>query len=105
MAECAPAANFDSLILKSILAYGLTILSEISLPEAPSTSGKPDVTVRLGKVEKPPGPRDAERTYAIDRNQFQVFWRGVGTFAIRLGHEVVIEPDGEVEEAVLRQYL
>jgi len=88
-----------------VVAYGLSIQSEILLPEAPATRAAPQVIVRLGKVEKPFGEADAERTYAIDREQFRVYWRGVGTFLIRLGCEVVIEPETDVEEAVLRLYL
>ena len=91
--------------MTKVVAYGLTIQSEIPLPEAPATKAIPQVTVRLGKVEKPLGRPDAERSYAIDRDRFRVYWRGAGTFLISLGREVAIEPEPDAEEEVVRQYL
>jgi hypothetical protein len=41
----------------------------------------------------------------MDREQLRIFWRGVGTFLIRLGREVVIEPEPATEDAVLRLFL
>jgi hypothetical protein len=88
-----------------ILAFGLTIQSEIPLPQAPATNGVPQVVARLGKVEKPGGGSDAWRTYAIEGETLRVFWRGVGTFKIRAGAEVVIEPEPDAEEAMIQLYL
>jgi hypothetical protein len=91
--------------MNTFAVSGLTIQSEIPLPEAPETTATPQVIVRLGKVEKPLGYPDAERAYAITREEFRVFWRGVGTFSIRRGREVTIEPDPGIEESILRLYL
>lgn len=84
---------------------GLTIQSEVPLPEVPQATTEPDVVIRLGHVEKPLGDSDAERIYAVSREEFRVFWRGVGTFAIRHGREVTIEPDEGTEQAILRLYI
>ncbi|HEX3717562.1 MAG TPA: hypothetical protein VH595_06310 [Verrucomicrobiae bacterium] len=91
--------------MTSVVAYGLAIQSEIQLPEAPATTAPPQVIIRFGKVEKPRGAADAERVYAIDREEFRVFWRGVGTFVIRSGREVIIEPEPDCEEAIMRLYV
>jgi hypothetical protein len=89
----------------TLAVCGLAIRSEVPLPEVPSTTDVPDVIIRLGRVEKPPGNRDAERTYAVSSEEFRVFWRGVGTFSIRRGCEVIIDPDADTEEAILRLYI
>src|SRR5882724_8544688 len=90
--------------MTTAVAFGLRIHSEIPLPEAPNTEGKSEVTIRFGKVEKPAGD-DTARTYAVYREQIRVFWRGVGTFSIRSGCEVVVDPELGAEAAVLRLYL
>jgi hypothetical protein len=86
-------------------AYGLAIQSEIPLPEAPASGNETQVVIRLGKVEKPPGDPNAERTYQIDQKNFRVYWRGVGTFLICCGSDVLVEPEPGAEEAILRLYL
>ncbi|HEY3913186.1 MAG TPA: hypothetical protein VGN61_01765 [Verrucomicrobiae bacterium] len=91
--------------MNRVVAYGLNIQSEIHLVEAPPTAGLPDVLIRFGKVKKPLGDADAERIYEIDREEFRVFWRGVGTFLIRSGREVLIEPEPDCEEALMRLYV
>jgi hypothetical protein len=91
--------------MTNVVAYGLTIQSEIQLPEAPATTAAPQVIIRYGKVEKPRGDVGAERIYAIDRKEFRVFWRGVGTFLIHSGCEVIIEPELDCEEAIMRLYV
>ena len=92
-------------IMTNVEAYGLAIQSEIPLPEAPATGAGTQVLIRQGKVEKPAGEPNAERTYEIDQANFRVYWRGVGTFLIRCGTDVVVEPESGAEEAVLRLYL
>jgi hypothetical protein len=90
--------------MNSVAAYGLSIQSEIPLLEAPPARTGPQVLVRLGKVEKPAGS-EAGQGYAADKDRFRVYWRGVGTFSIANGSMVVVEPERETEEAVLRLYL
>jgi hypothetical protein len=91
--------------MTTVEAYGLAIQSELPLPDAPGTNAEAQVIFRMGKVAKPEGDPNAERLYQIDRKNFHVFWRGVGTFLIRVGSEVVFEPDPDTEEAILRLYL
>ena len=91
--------------MTGVEAYGLAIRCEIPLSEAPPTGARTQVVIRLGKVEKPWGATGSERAYAIDRDSFRVFWRAVGTFLIRFGSDVVVEPDPGTDEAMLRLYI
>ncbi len=91
--------------MKTVTVFGLTIESEIPLPEAPPTAGFPQVIVRLAPVEKPPYSPESDRAYAITRQEFRVYWRGVGTFLIRNGAEIFIDPEPGGEAAVIRLYL
>ncbi|HUC84224.1 MAG TPA: hypothetical protein VL970_03450 [Candidatus Acidoferrales bacterium] len=37
--------------------------------------------------------------------ELRIFWRGVGTFLIRQGREILIEPEPDAEEALVRLFL
>ena len=87
------------------IAYGLRIESEVRCPGLPTGSGAPDVIVRYAQVQVPPGAPGAERTYIVEPGQLRVYWAGVGTFLIRDGGEVLIDPVPGVEESLLRLYL
>ncbi|WP_414584570.1 hypothetical protein [Scytonema sp. PCC 10023] len=85
--------------MKTYKAYGLCIASELPLPELIETEAKPDVIVRLGKVDDSTGMQHDRGTY------FQGEVAGVGEFFIQRGREVIIDPVPGVEEALLRTIL
>jgi hypothetical protein len=91
--------------MTKIIAYGVTIQSEIDLPGLETSQDTPEVIVRLGRVEKPPCSPDAQRAHFIDRQEMRVFWQGVGTFLVRLGREVIIQPEPATEDDVVRLFL
>jgi hypothetical protein len=88
-------------------AYGLQILSALSLPEltlgAGLEAGSGDVVIGLGPVEPLPSQLDAggfgfwtagdEACHMLDK---------VGSFLVRGGREIVVDPAPEVEDRVLR---
>jgi len=84
-------------------AYGLSIHSELPLPECPPGKGPPDVTVRYGKVRPIP---------ELDESLGRGFWvkgseachrmGGVGSFLVRSGNEIIIDPENEVPQELLR---
>lgn len=87
----------------SYIAYGLGIHSILPLPELIAREGAADVVVRLGKV-------DRSLLEAVD--EYHAFWatpteachffRGVGAFLVRDGHEVIVDPVPGVDMRVLR---
>lgn len=87
------------------VAYGLTIESEIHFQNLPTGILSPEVTMRVAKIKKPPCAADAVRACALTVDGVRIYWRGVGTFHIRCGNEIAVDPEPGVEEAVVRLFL
>jgi hypothetical protein len=87
----------------SYIAYGLGIHSALPLPELVAGEGAADVVVRLGAVEHMPSELDSEggRFWATAEEACRVLPK-VGTFLVRGGREVIVEPAPGVEDRVLR---
>ena len=90
--------------------YGLTIESDILLPDLGSTVDAPeggsDVTVRLGDL----GPRPAEAVALTlglwrlgDRIGFAV--PGTGAFLVEAGRRIVADPEPDADPAAVRLYV
>ncbi len=84
--------------------YGVSIRSEIELPElVPAAGNAEDVIIRFGRVDQLP---------ATVNSQFQSYWatptetclcfQGFGAFLVRNGNEIIISPAPNVEERVIR---
>lgn len=87
-------------------AYGLDIGSEIALPELCSGGSGGDVTIRFGRADLDPDQETRSgENFEATTNEVRLAYEGVGSFLVREGHEIVIEPAAEVEESVLRLYL
>jgi len=90
----------------SYVAYGLGIHSDLPLPELVQDETKVDVTIRLGKVERASlAANTAKHWFWTTGEEMYLYWQRVGTFLIRAGKEIVIDPCPEVEERVLRLFL
>jgi hypothetical protein len=90
----------------SYLTYGLGIRSVLPLPELVATETEADVTIRPGNVPRSPeevaSPRSCFRATAEEAG---FYWREVGTFLVRGGQEMIIDPAPGVEERVLRLFI
>jgi hypothetical protein len=95
-------------------AYGLSIQAALPLPELVSAeespvadNGEADVVIRFGQVEGL--PTEANRVYNkylhATPEGIYLFWRGIGTFLVRGGHEIVVDPAPDTEERVLRLFI
>lgn len=76
------------------LAYGMNIASEVECPGLPAGYGEPEVCVKLGKI--PPLWSTANRQqieYVIEPNHVIFSLDRVGTFLIRDGKHITVEPD------------
>jgi hypothetical protein len=77
--------------------FGLTIDSEVELPDLPAGSEEPDVVIRLGPVPRTP------RTTTLDE-EIAITHRG-GAFHIRHGREIVLDPVPGANPELLRVLL
>jgi len=87
-------------------AYGLCISSELCLPELPLANRPVDVEITLGKLDR------SHVSCSNDRSGFYVigpciyrYYKNVGAFKIDGGHNIVVDPDPEVDERILRSFL
>jgi hypothetical protein len=86
-------------------AYGLTIRSFMPLPELQSAlSTQPDIEISQGTVDwQPEVSSDTWDHFQVSRqDEAYLYWRVVGKFRVRAGREIVIEPNSEVKEKVIR---
>ena len=97
----------------SYKAYGLRIQAALALPELNNCAeasiadrGDADVIIRLGKVEDLPVETSrASRYIYATPERIHLKWPGVGTFLVRGGQEIVIDPEPGTEERVLRLFI
>lgn len=87
-------------------AYGLVLDSELPLPELSPANGPADVRLRIAPLEPLPS-RPEEPWYSWKREGSTTWlWRdNVGTFRLRDGKEILLNPHPEVESGLLRDYL
>ena len=86
-------------------AYGLSICSELALPELQSilAVAKPDLNIRLGKVDwSLPNPLQSWRHFHQDGDSIYCYWDVVGKFQIRSGSEVIIDLKANVDNSMIR---
>jgi hypothetical protein len=85
-------------------AYGLIIHSELILPELiPSVESSPDVVIRIGSLNSSIANVSDDGTHFVLTPQLSwLYWEAVGTFRIRGGREIVIDPIPETTEEIIR---
>jgi hypothetical protein len=96
--------TITSITMHSYFAFGLHILSDLELPELVPADGQPDVIIRFGDVDWQ-APDDLDRGHHATAEEIYFFWKDVGTFVVRGGHEVVIQPVPDVENHILRLFI
>jgi hypothetical protein len=87
-------------------AYGLIIESPIPLPELAASEGERDVVIRFGKLEyQLPRAHQGPSEMHVVGNDIYLFWDDIGTFLVRGGREIIIQPLPGVNESVLRLFI
>ncbi len=88
-------------------AYGLSIESPLEIPEfLVSSTTSPSVFFQFGKIP-PPDVCESEMMRVIlpFEEGILLYWREIGTFLVKKGREVTIDPKPEVDESLLRLVL
>ena len=87
--------------------YGLTICSELELPElTPVQNIEEDVTIGFGKVpEHLPQVRGSGVLFEAALNDFLFKFEGIGRYRIQYGRRIIIQPEREALPAEIRLVL
>jgi hypothetical protein len=89
-------------------AYGLHISSVLSLSELTKhqVQTQADVFIQLGRVEcRPESTINFSGCFYTTLDETCLFWSNIGTFLIRDGREIIVEPEPDVDESVLRLFI
>jgi hypothetical protein len=88
-------------------AFGLAIRSELHLPElVRGRAGKYDVTILFSRPDgASPLDRFSKTTIRITNEEAFFSYSGIGSFLIRDGNQIVIDPAPEVDEGSFRLFL
>jgi hypothetical protein len=84
-------------------AFGLSVQSELPLPELDQDDGEPDVLIRLGHVDPKPPVHDRPGVqHHAEEGESVLTLDRVGTLRVLEGREIVVDPDPRCAESVVR---
>ena len=100
-----PAADADARhgrIRRFYKAYGLTISSEVALPELePATPAAPDLEIAVRKVDFPGDASQDATAFRFEPERQYLFWQAVGAFLIDGGKRIDVDPAPGVDDPLL----
>ncbi|RUT00257.1 hypothetical protein DSM106972_077050 [Dulcicalothrix desertica PCC 7102] len=82
--------------MKIYKAYNLHIASELEMPELTEADGEPDIVIEFGKISNNTIIQNNSGDYLFGEMP------DIGKFAFQEGRKVIIEPELEVDESLLR---
>jgi hypothetical protein len=91
----------------SYLVYGLGIRATIPLPELVAGEAEEEVSIRFGRLDQPLlETREKGWSYSSPApEEKHLFWQGIGTFLVREGRDIVIDPFPGLDERTLRLFI
>lgn len=96
------------IISETYCAFGLTLQSDLALPELPmvSVSAEPDVRITLGKIETGIlSPQGHGGLWKTAPGQLELNVPGIGRYLVSQGNKIQIEPARDATAASLRTML
>jgi hypothetical protein len=87
-------------------AHGVTLASEIELPELTPATGDPDVVLRRGAVpEHLPGPVTRGPRYEAAPGHYLLHIPGVARYWVKDGREIVVAPEADADDRDVRVFV
>lgn len=88
------------------IAYGFNICSELELPDLIETKGRADIGIKCRKLDLPARTSaGGEADFWASDSEVYIFNANIGTFRLRQGCEIIVDPVPGVDERLLRLYL
>ncbi len=90
------------------LAYGVGIRAAMPLPELLNSEVEEEVSIHFGRIYYASPPEVAEKAWGYFSpapEEDCLFWRGIGSFLVRGGREIVVDPSSGLDERTLRLFV
>jgi hypothetical protein len=91
----------------SYLAYGVGIRAAMPLPELmEEKAAKTEVSIRFGRVDLPfEASKKDWGHFSLAPKEDYLFWQGIGSFLVRGGRDIVVDPSPDLDERMLRLFI
>ncbi|MDX8477193.1 serine kinase [Mesorhizobium sp. VK24D] len=83
-------------------AYGLTISSEVALPELqPAMPAEPDIVIAVGPIDFPRPAAEGGTAFRFEPTRQYLSWQAVGTFLISDASRIDVDPEPDIDDPLL----
>lgn len=91
----------------SYLAYGLGIRAAMPLPALVAREAEEEVSIRYGHMDAPPLEilKRGQGCFSPAPEEDHLYWQGVGSFLVREGSDIIIDPSPELDHRMLSVFL
>ena len=86
----------------SYIAFGLSLKSEIAIPELMDGDGSGDVSIRFGKADLGREAKANGSFFKANEDEIQFNIKGSGVITVRQGREIIIDPQPNADPDLVR---